>query len=95
MSMLGWPSAIHSATIRPMPPACVTQTASQIQNPRTLVDSPTTDPMSGVNENIPLIAVDSSTMPFTGGSSSTDPSYATRKSSGVKGSTEGIGSPSR
>ena len=26
-----------------MPPACVTQTASQIQNPRTLVDSPTTD----------------------------------------------------
>ena len=45
----------------PCPPAWVTQTASQIQKPRTSADSPTIEPMSGVNENMPLIAVDSST----------------------------------
>ncbi len=68
MSIEGSPPAIHSAAIRPIPPACVTQTASQIQKPRTSADSPTIEPMSGVNENIPLIAVVSSTMSFTGGS---------------------------
>ena len=38
-----------------MPPPCVTQTASQSQTPRTFADSPTIEPASGVNENIPLI----------------------------------------
>ena len=53
-----------------MPPACVTQTASQIQKPRTSADSPTIEPMSGVNENMPLMPVDSSTTSFTGGEQS-------------------------
>ena len=69
MSIDGSPPAIHSAAILPMPPACVTHTASQIQKPRTSADSPTIDPMSGVNENMPLIAVESSSMSFTAGSS--------------------------
>ena len=38
-----------------MPAACVTHTASQTQTPRTSALSPTIEPASGVNENIPLI----------------------------------------
>ncbi len=55
MSIEGSPLTIHSATCLPNPPACVTHTASQIHTPRTLADSPTIEPASGVNENIPLI----------------------------------------
>jgi hypothetical protein len=95
MSIDGSPVVIHSAAILPIPPACVTQTASQIQKPATSADSPTTDPMSGVNENMPFIAVVSSTMSFTGGSKRTLSSYATSRCSGVNGSTLGCGSPSR
>ena len=47
--------AIHSATCWPIPPPCVTHTASQTQRPRTFADSPTMEPASGVNENMPLI----------------------------------------
>ncbi len=37
-----------------MPPAWVTQTASHTQKPRTAALSPTIDPASGVNENMPF-----------------------------------------
>ena len=50
-----------------MPPPWVTQTASQIQSPRTSAASPTIEPMSGVNENMPLIAVARSMRPASGG----------------------------
>ena len=69
MSMEGSPPAIHSAAILPIPPPCVTHTASQIQKPRTSADSPTIEPMSGVNENIPFIAVVSFTLSLTAGRS--------------------------
>ena len=37
-----------------MPAACVTHTASHTQKPRTDALSPTIEPASGVNENIPF-----------------------------------------
>ncbi len=95
MSIEGAPPAIHSAAIRPIPPACVTHTASQIQNPRTSADSPTTEPISGVNENIPLNAVETSILPRTGGKSRMLSANATPKCAGVNGSMLGCGSPSR
>jgi hypothetical protein len=39
----------------PTPPPWVTHTASATQKPLALVDSPTTEPLSGVKENMPLI----------------------------------------
>src|SRR3712207_8891646 len=53
--MLGAPSVIHSAIILAAPAACVTQMASAIQKPRTSLDSPSSDPPSGVKENNPFM----------------------------------------
>ena len=99
MSIEGSPSTIHSATCLPNPPACVTHTASQIHTPRTAADSPTIEPASGVNENIPLIERSGSAgriRPSSAGRSRAASASATSKSAGVNGMSEGIGpSPGR
>ena len=71
-----------------MPPACVTHTASHTHTPRTFADSPTMEPPSGVNENIPLSARAGSCRsmrPVSAGMSNSVSRSATAKSSGVKG----------
>ena len=79
-----------------MPPPWVTQTASQIQNPRTSADSPTIEPASGVNENIPLIDLLGSSgriRPLSAGSSRSVSASQTSKSSGVNGMSDGCIAP--
>src|SRR5919197_973861 len=49
-----YPSTSSSATARPTPAECVTQTASATQNPDTCGDSPSSGMLSVVNENSPL-----------------------------------------
>ena len=99
MSIEGSPCTIHSATCLPNPPACVTHTASQIHTPRTAADSPTIEPASGVNENIPLIERPGSAgriRPSRAGRSRAASASAISKSAGVNGISEGIGpSPGR
>ena len=97
MSTDGSPSCIHSATRRPNPPAWVTHTASQSQKPRTVADSPTIEPASGVNENIPLIDASGSAgriRPFSAGSRRAASASATSKSRGVNGISDGINASS-
>ena len=79
-----------------MPPPCVTQTASQIQKPRTSADSPTIEPASGVNENIPLIDRVGSfgrIRPSSAGNSRSVSASHTSKSSGVNGISDGCIAP--
>ncbi len=93
MSIEGSPSTIHSATCLPNPPACVTHTASQIQTPRTVADSPTIEPASGVNENMPFIERSGSAgrmRPFRAGSRRAASASATSKSLGVNGMSDGM-----
>ena len=68
-SVAGCPSAIHSATARPTPPAWVIQIASAAQNPRTRGDSPRTGIASGVNRNMPLTFRPSAALRSAGSSS--------------------------
>ena len=80
-----------------MPPACVTHTASQTQTPRTVALSPTIDPASGVNENIPFSERSGSLgriRPASAGNIRAASDSHRSKSSGVKGISEGcIGPP--
>ena len=62
--------------------------------PRTADDSPTIEPASGVNENIPLIERSGSVgriRPFRAGSRRAASASATSKSPGVKGISDGMG----
>ena len=78
----------------PIPPACVTHTASQIQKPRTFARSPTIEPASGVNENIPLIDRSGSAgrmRPASAGRSRAPRPRRRRSRSGVNGIDAGCG----
>ena len=79
-----------------MPAACVTHTASQTQNPRTVALSPTTEPASGVNENIPFSERSGSLgriRPASAGNIRAVSASQTSKSSGVNGISEGCIAP--
>src|SRR3954464_5987772 len=81
------PEVISSATIFPVPPPCVTQTASASQKPPTSRDSPIPGLPSGVQESSPLILYGSST-PLSSGRSSSAAAYGTAQSSSWNGSTD-------
>src|SRR5438046_1896241 len=88
----GSPVASHCATCWPIPPACVTQTASHTHTPPTFVDSPTIDAASGVKENIPFserAGSEGRIRPFSGGSIRAASASATSKSDGTNGINEG------
>ena len=77
-----------------MPAAWVTHTASHSQRPRTAALSPTTEPASGVNENIPLIdraGSDGRMRPANAGNMRSVSASHRSKSSGVHGISDGIG----
>ena len=77
-----------------MPAAWVTQTASQTQTPRTEALSPTTDPPSGVNENIPFSDRSGAlgrSRPASAGNIRSVSASQRSKSSGVHGISDGIG----
>ena len=88
-SIEGCPSAIHSATARPTPPAWVIQTASAAQNPRTCGDSPRTGIPSGVNTNMPL-TLRSSAAPRSAGSTSPAATIAFRNALSDHSAIDGI-----
>ena len=88
-SIEGCPSAIHSATARPTPPAWVIQTASAAQNPRTCGASPRTGIASGVNRNMPL-TFRPSRAPRSAGSSSPAAAIAVRNAFGDHSAIDGI-----
>ena len=54
-SISGWPSVIHSATIRAIPGASLIQTAAAAQRPLTSGVSPRIGIPSGVSDSRPLI----------------------------------------
>ena len=80
-----------------MPAAWVTHTASQTQKPRTDALSPTIDPASGVNENMPLSVRAGSLgrmRPASAGNMRAASASHRSKSSGVNGISDGcIGPP--
>ena len=79
-----------------MPPACVTQTASHTQTPRTLALSPTIEPASGVKENIPFNVRAGSLgrmRPASAGNIRADSISQRSKSSGVNGISDGCIAP--
>ena len=79
-----------------MPPAWVTQTASQTQKPRTAALSPTIEPASGVNENMPFSVRAGSLgrmRPSSAGNMRAASASHRSKSSGVNGMSEGCIAP--
>jgi hypothetical protein len=78
-----------SATARAAPIEWVIQMASATQNPSSSGAGPSSGAPSGVKENRPLIP-STGPWPARSGSRSTASAHEATKSSGVKGSTEGM-----
>ena len=90
-SISGFPSVIHSATIRAIPGASLIQTAAAAQRPLTSGVSPRIGIPSGVSESRPLIAcrMPTRSSPRMSGTSSRACSIWSSKSSWVNGSSVG------